>query len=123
MFQLLNALLCAALLSPAADTPALKSGSVETHAYVTAQNRVWVTVKKTEESRVWVLLRNERKQVIFRRLLPKKEKAYLGKFDLDQLPDGAYDLEVRSPEGSFHQQIKIETTPAERQPMVVQILD
>ncbi|MGV3558868.1 hypothetical protein [Larkinella arboricola] len=113
MLNLLSNLICTALLSVPTngETTAPKALSFGASAYVTSQNHIRVAVEKSAPASVVLLLRNSKKQIIFRETISKKELKYAARLDVQNLEDGAYELEFKSAEGAIRKQVNLVTKP------------
>jgi hypothetical protein len=119
MYNLLSTLVCTALLSAnyatTSPSPEQKTLPFKATALVTPQNRIWLTVEKPQTTRVAVFLRSPNHAVLFQELLRKNQREFLIKLDVSDLPDGDYELEVKSMEGSLRRQVKVMTFPEENE--------
>ncbi|NEU67827.1 hypothetical protein GK091_13130 [Spirosoma agri] len=88
-------------------------------AFVTIDNQIRVSVIKAAEVPVQIVLRNADKEVVFQRSINKKEAKYAVKLNVNELADGAYELEVRSDEGSIRKQLNLSTQPVQKVNRVV----
>ncbi|RRB04042.1 hypothetical protein [Larkinella rosea] len=110
MKALFGTLIIAALLSAntATATPNTpKSRSFETNTFITNQNKIWVAVEKSSSMPVTVFLRNSDNEVVFKRFIGKSESKFAAKLDVSELPEGQYELEFTSSEGSVKKTVSI----------------
>jgi len=113
MFTLVSNLICAALLSttPVTEPTEAKALSFNASAYVNAHKQIRVAVEKKVAEPVVVLLRNDKKDVIFERMISKKDLKFAIKLDVAELGDGQYELEVKASDGSIRKQVNLTTQP------------
>lgn len=90
-------------------------------AYVTVNNKIRVAVQKTADVPVVVLLRNKNNEVLFRQTIGRKDAKYAVRLDVNELPDGQYELEVKSSEGSIRKQLNVSTPPVQQTTRVVAV--
>ncbi|GAB3321705.1 hypothetical protein GCM10027299_16550 [Larkinella ripae] len=115
MMNLLSSLICTALLSTTSVDPAAapKTLSFDASAYVTVNNQIRVAVEKTSAEPVEVLLRDKKNRVLFHQFVGKKEQKYAVKLNVAELSDGAYELEVKSKDGSIRKEVNLGPQPTE----------
>ena len=115
MMNLLSNLICTALLSttPVDNGTAPKTLSFDASAYVTINNQIRVAVEKSTLEPVVVLLRDKNNRVMFQQFVGKKEQKYAVKLNVAELPDGKYELEVKSKEGSIVKEVNLGSEPVE----------
>lgn len=113
MLNLLSNLICTALLSvpSTGETTAPKALPFEVSAYVTSQNHIRLAVQKSAPEPVVVLLRNNKREVVFQETISKKELKYAAKLNVNDLEDGAYELEFKSAQGAIRKQVNLATKP------------
>lgn len=112
----ISVLMSAATLSNPTTPKAL---SFDASAYVTVNNQIRVAVSKTADVPVEVVLRSADRDVIFRQTISRKDAKYAVKLNVDELADGAYELEVKSEEGSIKKQLNLSTQPVQQTSRVV----
>ena len=124
MITLMSKLAVSILMSAATlvnpTTP--KELSFGASAFITNDNQIRVSVIKTTEVPVQVVLRNADKEVVFQRNISKKDAKYAVKLNVSELADGAYELEVKSDEGSIRKQLNLSTQPVQKTSRVVAML-
>ena len=115
MMNLLSNLICTAILSttPIDNGNAPKTLSFDASAYVTVNNQIRVAVEKSTLEPVEVLLRDDKNRVMFQQYVGKKEQKYAVKLNVAELPDGKYELEVKSNEGSIRKEVNLGAAPVE----------
>lgn len=115
MFLLMSKAVSAILLSAVtlANPTTPKALSFDASAFVTANNKVRLSIAKTTDETLVVLLRNNQHDILFRQVVPKKEYKSALLFSISDLTDGQYEIEVKSKEGSIRKQIKLATTPTQ----------
>ncbi|WP_240543732.1 hypothetical protein [Spirosoma foliorum] len=96
-----------------------KTLSFDASAFVTANNQIRVAVQKNAELPVVIMLQNKSHEVLFRQNISKKELTYAVKLDVADLADGAYEIVVRSSEGSILKEITLKTAPVHQITRVV----
>ena len=97
-----------------------KPASFGASAYVNKENKIQLSVEKVVAQPVTVVLRNQNNEVLFTQRLGKKQNKFSVKFDMSQLQDGAYELEVSSSDGSIRKQVSLQTnTVTLEQPRLV----
>lgn len=113
MFPVMTKLVVAALLSSATlfDPTTPKALSFEANALVKTNNKIRLAISKSDQQPVQVTLRDEQKRVLFQQTLSKKACQRVFEFNVDNLGDGQYELEVSSSEGSIRKQVKLESAP------------
>lgn len=106
-----SAILLSAVTLVNPTTP--KALSFDASAFVTADNKVRLSIEKTTDEPLVVLLRNHQHDILFRQVVPKKEYKSALLFSVNELTDGQYEIEVKSKEGSIHKQIRLATPPTQ----------
>ncbi|RIV22433.1 hypothetical protein DYU11_15570 [Fibrisoma montanum] len=86
-----------------------KPASFGASAYVNKENKIQLSVEKVVAEPVTVVLRNQNNQVLFTQRLGKKQNKFSVKFDMSELQDGAYELEISSSDGSIRKQVSLQT--------------
>jgi hypothetical protein len=71
-----------------------KTQHFDASAYVTNDASIRVAVKKNTVGRVYVSLRDAKGELIYGETVGKKDMAYAAKFNVSELQDGAYTLEM-----------------------------
>lgn len=109
MFHVLNNLICAALLSinPSNEPVATKALPFEASAYITLDHQIRLSVVKSTQEPVVVLLRNTKNEVLFTKTVGRKMQNYALKMDVSNLQDGAYELEIKSSQGTVRKQVEL----------------
>ncbi len=96
------------LANPTAPT---KPASFDASVYVTKANKIRLSVEKTSLKPVTVNLRQAGKsEVLFTQQIGRKETKAALQMNVDQLPDGQYELEVKSASGSIVKQVTVGTS-------------
>lgn len=115
MMNLLSNLICTAILSttPVDNGNAPKALSFDASAYVTVNSQIRVAVEKSTLEPVQILLRDASNRVMFQQYVGKKEQKYAVKLNVAELPDGKYELEVKSNEGSIRKEVNLGSAPVE----------
>ncbi|GAB3932182.1 hypothetical protein [Larkinella terrae] len=115
MMNLLSNLICTAILSttPVDNGNAPKTLSFDASAYVTVNSQIRVAVEKSTLEPVQILLRDASNRVMFQQYVGKKEQKYAVKLNVAELPDGKYELEVKSNEGSIRKEVNLGSVPVE----------
>lgn len=113
--NLLSNLICTAILSTTPVDPAAtpKTLSFDASAYVTVNNQIRVAVEKSSLEPVSVLLRDKNNRVLFQQFVGKKALKYAVKLNVAELPNGTYELEVKSKEGSIRKEVSLGSKPVE----------
>ncbi|UFH56921.1 hypothetical protein [Spirosoma sp. KNUC1025] len=121
MFALMSKVAASVLMTAATFTNPTnpKALSFDASAYVTVNNQIRVAVEKNSDTPVQILLRNPENQVVFQRIIGKKEAKFAVKLNVEELADGKYELEVKSSEGSIRKQVNLSTTPVQLTPRVI----
>jgi hypothetical protein len=121
MFLLMSKAVSAILLSAVTfvnpTTP--KTLTFNASVFVTANNKVRLSIEKTTEETLVVFLRDNQHDILFRQVVPKKEYKSALLFSVSDLSDGDYELEIKSKEGSIRRQIKLATTPTQAPSRVI----
>ncbi|GAB3896486.1 hypothetical protein GCM10028803_14130 [Larkinella knui] len=115
MMNLLSNLICTAILStaPIDNAPAAKTLSFDASAYVTVNNQIRVAVAKSKLEPVMILLRDENNRVMYQQFVGKKQEKYAVKLNVAELPNGKYELEVKSKDGSIRKEVNLGSEPIE----------
>jgi len=71
-----------------------KVSRYQTGIYTTATGKLQVAVDKQAGGTVAIQLKDATGNVLFTRQIPKYETQYRNRFDLSQLPDGTYEVEL-----------------------------
>lgn len=95
--------------------------SFDASAYINASNQIRLAVQKSTGVPVVVLLRDKDNQVLYYYNIGKKEAKYAVKLDVNELPDGQYELEVKSTEGSIRKQLSVATAPTQQTTRLVAV--
>ncbi|MBC3786923.1 hypothetical protein [Spirosoma utsteinense] len=88
-----------------------KPTSFDASLYVTKGNKIRVAVEKKNPEPVAIILRqgNKRNEIVFRQIMGKKQPKLALQLDVNELEDGAYELEIHSASGSIVKQISLLT--------------
>ncbi|WP_428666949.1 DUF3244 domain-containing protein [Runella sp.] len=90
----------------------------EASTYVSADASLRVAIKKNSPERVYVTLRNAEGVVLFSETIGKKEMTYAAKFDVKDLTDGAYQLEITSGKEHVVKKLNLTSQKVETQRVV-----
>lgn len=88
-----------------------KKLSFDASAYVTVTNEVRVAVQKSADVPVTIVLRSNANEVLYRQVVSSHDAKYAIRMRVDELPDGQYELEIKSAEGSIRKQLNLSTKP------------
>ena len=99
------------LANPEAPT---KPTSFDASVHVTQQGKIKLSVQKTSPGIVSVQLLDPAKNVLFRNTVAKKKLKAALLFDMSEVNDGTYTLEIKSAEGSIQKQVSVVTPKSER---------
>ncbi|WP_157635017.1 DUF3244 domain-containing protein [Spirosoma panaciterrae] len=91
-----------------------KTLSFDASAYVTTDHQIRLAVQKSADQPVEVFLRNKNREVLYQRIMGKKETRYAVKLNINDLADGEYELEIKSAEGSITKQVNVVTQPVQQ---------
>lgn len=111
---LASALLFGAITTLSDPGTVVKPTSFNASVYVGANNKIKLAVEKNIPGTVSVTLSDKYKQVLYQTMLGKRNMKSALQFDVSQLPDGQYTLELKSDEGSIVKQINLETPQSSR---------
>lgn len=111
---LASALLLGAITTLSDPGTVVKPTSFNASVYVGANNKIKLAVEKNIPGTVSVTLSDKYKQVLYQTMLGKRNMKSALQFDVSQLPDGQYTLELKSDEGSIMKQINLETPQSSR---------
>lgn len=111
---LASALLLGAITTLSDPGTVVKPTSFNASVYVGANNKIKLAVEKNIPGTVSVTLSDKYKQVLYQTMLGKRNMKSALQFDVSQLPDGQYTLELKSDEGSIVKQINLETPQSSR---------
>jgi hypothetical protein len=113
MYPIISKLVSSILLGAATltnpTTP--KALSFDASAYVTTNNQIRLSVIKAADTPVMVYLKDQDNEVLYHQIISKKDEKHAIVFTLNDLPDGEYEIEVKSKEGSIKKQLKIASAP------------
>lgn len=90
----------------------------EASTYVSADASLRVAIKKNSPERVYVTLRNAEGVVLFSETIGKKEMTYAAKFDVKDLTDGVYQLEITSGKSQIVKKMNLTSQKVETQRVV-----
>ncbi|WP_460976611.1 hypothetical protein [Spirosoma knui] len=112
MFTVMSNLIGAILVSAAAlSNPTNPKGlSFDASAFVTAKNQIRLSVVKPTTEPLTVVLRDEKNHVLYEKYIPRYESKPAILFNVDELADGQYEIEIRSAQGSIRKQVKLMTS-------------
>ena len=121
MLSLMNQIAASILVSASTliNPEAPKTLPFDASAYVTVNHQIRVAVAKSAEVPVTILFRDKEKQVLFQRVINRKDLKYTVQLNIQELTDGDYDLEVKSDEGSLRKQIHVTTAPVQQTTRVI----
>ncbi len=91
-----------------------KTLSFDASVYVTTQNKVRMAVEKTTPEVLTMTVRDNTQQIVYSKQISKKDMKVAVQFDMSELTDGKYELEVASKDGSIKKQVELKT--ASQQP-------
>ena len=91
-----------------------KPMSFDASVYVTAQGKVRLAVQKSMPGVVTVQLLDQYKNVLYTNTLSKKDMKAALSFDMSEVGDGTYTLEISSAGGVIQKQVTVSTPKAER---------
>ena len=91
-----------------------KPMSFDASVYVTQQGKIRLSVQKSVPGFVSVRLFDQQKHVLFSNTVGKKELKAALLFDMSEVNDGIYTLEIKSAEGSILKQVSVATPKSER---------
>ncbi len=111
--NLMGALLLSTTFLANPDAPT-KPTSFDASAYVTKAGKVRLSVAKIKPVTVTILLFDEKQHVIHTATIPKKQMKAGILFDMSEVGDGEYSLELRSDDGLLLTQISLATPVRER---------
>ncbi|MGF7217333.1 hypothetical protein GGR92_003506 [Spirosoma lacussanchae] len=95
------------------DKPA-KPMSFDASVYVTKQGKIKLSIQKVAPGSVSVALLDQKNNVLFANRVAKKEMKAALLFDMSEVEDGLYTLEIRSDEGVIQKQVNLGTSKSER---------
>ncbi len=110
----ISAVLIGAITTLSNPGTAVKPTSFEASVYVSANSKIKVAVQKSVPGSVWVTLSDSRNHILSQTTLGKQDMKSSLQFDVSDLPDGAYTLEIKSREGSIVKQVNLETPKSAR---------
>ncbi|OIN57202.1 DUF3244 domain-containing protein [Arsenicibacter rosenii] len=99
----------ASLLGEGGTTIPAKTLSFDASVYVTTQNKVRMAVEKTTPETLTLTVRDNQQQVVYSKQISKKDMKISVQFDMSELTDGKYELEVASKDGSIKKQVELKT--------------
>ncbi|AQG78910.1 hypothetical protein [Spirosoma montaniterrae] len=111
--NLMGALLFSTTFFANPDAPT-KPTSFDASVYVTKAGKVRLSVAKVKPTTVTVLLLDEKQHVIHTTTIPKKQMKAGVLFDMSEVVDGEYTLELRSDDGLLLKQINLATPVRDR---------
>ena len=93
--------------------------SFDASAFVTSDHQIRLAVRKSAELPIDVTLRNQSHNVLYQYSIGKKEDKYTVKLNVNDLADGAYELEIKSSEGSIIKQLNVSSQPVQQASRVI----
>jgi hypothetical protein len=125
MFTTISNLIGAILVSAATlSNPTNPKGlSFDASAFVNSKNQIRLSVVKPTTETLTVVLRDEKNHVLYERVLPKSESKPAILFNVDNLEDGQYEIEVRSNQGSIRKQVKLMTSQQPQRLISMQVTE
>ena len=98
-------------------TAPAKPATFDASVYITKANKIRLAVEKTTAEPIVITLREAGgSEALFSRHMGKKQTKAAIQLDVDQLADGAYELEFKSATGSIIKQVKLSQHVAEETP-------
>lgn len=91
-----------------------KPTSFDASVYVNAQGKVRLSVQKTVPGIVTVQLLDQHRSVLYSSTVAKKDMKAALLFDLSEVNDGTYTLEIQSAGGIIQKQVSVVTPKRER---------
>ncbi|GAB3639929.1 hypothetical protein [Spirosoma arcticum] len=91
-----------------------KPTSFDTSVFVTRQGKIRLAVQKTVPGTVSVQLLDQKKHILFSGIVAKKDDKAALLFDMSEVNDGIYTLEIKSAEGSILKQVSVFTPKSVR---------
>ncbi|CCH57051.1 hypothetical protein BN8_06450 [Fibrisoma limi BUZ 3] len=107
--SLIAAVLLSSTTLTAEPTEPKKPMSFNASVYVNKENKIHLAVQKVATQPVQVILRNKHQDVLYMQTIGKKEEKVAIRFNVSDLEDGMYELEIKSNDGSIRRQLNIET--------------
>jgi hypothetical protein len=86
-----------------------KALSFDASVYVTTQNKIRMAVEKTAAEPLTLTLRDNNQKVVYTKNINKKDMKMAFQFDVSELSDGTYELEIASKDGSIKKQVDLKT--------------
>lgn len=101
------------LANPTNPTAPAKPASFDASVYITKANKIRLAVEKNTVEPVHITLRQAGgSEALFSRQLGRKQTKVAIQLDVDQLADGAYELEIKSATGIIVKRVNLgQTTP------------
>jgi hypothetical protein len=103
MKTIVTSIVCALALSSSVvfastdkTTKETKTAKFEVGTYITKDDAIRVSVKKSVGARVYVTLRNAKNDVLYEETMGKNDTDYAAKLRVNDLADGLYKLEISS---------------------------
>ncbi|AYQ33378.1 hypothetical protein [Runella sp. SP2] len=79
----------------------------ESSAYVTNDAKIKVAIRKNAPAKVFLTLKDANGDVLFKQTVAKNEMNYSAKFNINELSDGVYNLEIESGESRVVKQLNV----------------
>jgi len=79
----------------------------ESSAYVTNDANIKVAIKKNKAEKVFLTLKDADGDVLFKQTVSKNEMSYAAKFNINELADGVYNLEIEAGESRVVKQLNV----------------
>ena len=99
----------ASLMGEGGATIPAKTLTFDASVYVTTQNKVRMAVEKTTPEVLTMTVRDNTQQIVYSKQISKKDMKVSVQFDMSELTDGKYELEVASKDGSIKKQVELKT--------------
>jgi Secretion system C-terminal sorting domain len=113
MKTIFKTLACALALTTtvafANPTEEKKAAKFEASAFTTKDASIRVAVKKNVQERVYLTLRDAKGQVLFAETISKNNMKYAAKFDISDLADGAYQIEIKAGNEQIVKELNVST--------------
>jgi hypothetical protein len=92
---------------PAAEKSTNAAAALEVAAFKTVNNKIWVSVRKSESSAAQLSLRNAKGTLLYRQNMGKKQTNMATKLDISDLEDGTYQLIIETKESTITKNFQI----------------
>ena len=94
---------------PSDDKITAKVAAVQVSTYKTVDNNIRVNIEKKASIVASILIRDANGQVVYSQHIGKKTEKLAAKFDVSNLEDGTYQIQVVSKEGTISKEINLKT--------------